>query len=435
MTEPRVEEQAAEPATRAWDVAVVGAGYVGVPLAQLLAGAGKSVLLVDVSQDVVDGLNRGESHIEDVPSDVLRPLVEEGKVAATTDYDRLRDADAIVVALPTPLSKQREPDITILRDAIAAIAERLRPGHLVVLESTTYPGTTREIVLPALEASGLEVGRDFHLAFSPERVDPGNTNWRPENVPKIVGGITDACTARAAALYEDAIDQVHPVSSPEAAELTKLLENIFRSVNIALVNELAQLCDRMHIDVWEVVDAASTKPFGFMRFEPGPGLGGHCIPIDPFYLTWKAREFGFYTEFIELAGKVNENMPYYCRSLISQALNHGRQRSLKGSKVLVLGVAYKADISDVRESPALKLIELLRNAGAEVSYHDPHVAELSELGLTSAALDPAAYDCVAVVTDHSGIDYDALVDEAQLVVDFRNATGGKGRSSDKVWKL
>jgi UDP-N-acetyl-D-glucosamine dehydrogenase len=435
MTEPSVEAQTAEPATRAWDVAVVGAGYVGVPLAQLLAGAGKSVLLVDVSQAVVDGLNRGESHIEDVPSDVLRPLVEEGKVAATTDYDRLRDADAIVVALPTPLSKQREPDITILRDAIAAIAERLRPGHLVVLESTTYPGTTREIVLPALEASGLEVGRDFHLAFSPERVDPGNTKWRPENVPKIVGGITDACTTRAAALYQDAIDQVHPVSSPEAAELTKLLENIFRSVNIALVNELAQLCDRMHIDVWEVVDAASTKPFGFMRFEPGPGLGGHCIPVDPFYLTWKAREFGFYTEFIELAGKVNENMPYYCRSLISQALNHGRQRSLKGSKVLVLGVAYKADISDVRESPALKLIELLRNAGAEVSYHDPHVAELPELGLASAALDPAAYDCVAVVTDHSGIDYDALVDEAQLVVDFRNATGGKGRSSDKVWKL
>jgi UDP-N-acetyl-D-glucosamine dehydrogenase len=435
MTEPSVEAQTAEPAARAWDVAVVGAGYVGVPLAQLLAGAGKSVLLVDVSQAVVDGLNRGESHIEDVPSDVLRPLVEDGTVAATTDYDRLRDADAIVVALPTPLSKQREPDITILRDAIAAIAERLRPGHLVVLESTTYPGTTREIVLPALEASGLEVGRDFHLAFSPERVDPGNTKWRPENVPKIVGGITDACTTRAAALYQDAIDQVHPVSSPEAAELTKLLETIFRSVNIALVNELAQLCDRMHIDVWEVVDAASTKPFGFMRFEPGPGLGGHCIPIDPFYLTWKAREYGFYTEFIELAGKVNENMPYYCRSLISQALNHGRQRSLKGSKVLVLGVAYKADISDVRESPALKLIELLRNAGAEVSYHDPHVAELPELGLASAALDPAAYDCVAVVTDHSGIDYDALVDEAQLVVDFRNATGGKGRSSDKVWKL
>ena len=245
-----------------------------------------------------------------------------------------------------------------------------------------------------LSAGGLEVGRDFHLAFSPERVDPGNTRWRPESVPKIVGGITDACTERAAELYQGAIDQVHRVSSPEAAELTKLLENIFRSVNIALVNELAQLCDRMGIDVWEVVDAASTKPFGFMRFEPGPGLGGHCIPIDPFYLTWKAREYGFYTEFIELAGKVNENMPYYCRSLISQALNHGRQRSLKGSKVLVLGVAYKPDISDTRESPALKVIELLRNAGSEVAYHDPHVPSLPGLGLESVELDPAAYDCV-----------------------------------------
>ena len=435
MTEPSTEARAAEQTTETWDVAVVGAGYVGVPLAQLLAGAGKSVLLVDIAEEIVAALNRGESHIEDVASEMLRPFVEDGRISATTDYDRLRDADAIVVCLPTPLSKQREPDITILRNAVSAIATRLRPGHLVVLESTTYPGTTREIVLPLLETSGLEVGKDFNLAFSPERVDPGNTKWRPENVPKIVGGITEACTERAAALYQGALDQVHPVSSPEAAELTKLLENIFRSVNIALVNELAQLCDRMGIDVWEVVDAASTKPFGFMRFEPGPGLGGHCIPIDPFYLTWKAREFGFYTEFIELAGKVNENMPYYCRSVISQALNHGSQKSLKGSKVLVLGVAYKADISDVRESPALKIIELLRNAGADVSYHDPHVPEVPELGLTSMPLDPAAFDCVTIVTEHSGIDYDALVDRAQLVVDFRNATGEKGRSSDKVWKL
>ena len=361
--------------------------------------------------------------------------MEEGRISATTDYDDLGDADAIVVCLPTPLSKQREPDIRILQNAVTAIAERLRPGHLVVLESTTYPGTTREVVLPLLESSGLEVGKDFNLAFSPERVDPGNTKWRPQNVPKIVGGITEACTERAAVLYQGAIDQVHPVTSPEAAELTKLLENIFRSVNIALVNELAQLCDRMQIDVWEVVDAASTKPFGFMRFEPGPGLGGHCIPIDPFYLTWKAREFGFYTEFIELAGKVNENMPYYCRSVISQALNHGSQKSLKGSKVLVLGVAYKADISDVRESPALKIIELLQNAGADVSYHDPHVPEVPELGLVSAALEPAAFDCVTIVTDHSGIDYDDLVEHAQLVVDLRNATGEKGRGSDKVWKL
>jgi UDP-N-acetyl-D-glucosamine dehydrogenase len=435
MTEPKLEAQPAEPATRHWDVAIVGAGYVGVPLARLLAQSGKTVLLVDVAEHVVAGINSGESHIEDVPSADLGPLVAEGRIAATNDYDALRDADAIVVALPTPLSKQREPDITILVDAVNGIAARLRPGHLVVLESTTYPGTTREVVLPILAASGLEVGRDFHLAFSPERVDPGNTRWRPESVPKIVGGITDTCTERAAELYQGAIDQVHRVSSPEAAELTKLLENIFRSVNIALVNELAQLCDRMNIDVWEVVDAASTKPFGFMRFEPGPGLGGHCIPIDPFYLTWKAREYGFYTEFIELAGKVNENMPYYCRSVISQALNHGRQRSLKGSNILVLGVAYKPDISDTRESPALKVIELLRNAGAVVAYHDSHVPTLPELGLESVALDPAAYDCVVVVTDHSGVDYDDVVERAQLVVDFRNATGERGRHSDKVWKL
>jgi UDP-N-acetyl-D-glucosamine dehydrogenase len=435
MTEPTIEQQPAGVSTRAWDVAVVGAGYVGVPLAQLLAASGKSVLLLDVDADVVAALNRGESHIEDVPDDVLGPLVADGRIGATGNYDLLRETEAIVVALPTPLSKQREPDLSIIRDAVAEVAKRLRPGHLVVLESTTYPGTTREVVLPALEASGLEVGKDFNLAYSPERVDPGNTRWRPQQVPKVVGGITDECTERAAALYRDSIEQVHRVSSPEAAELTKLLENIFRSVNIALVNELAQLCDRMGIDVWEVVDAASTKPFGFMRFEPGPGLGGHCIPIDPFYLTWKAREFGFYTEFIELAGKVNENMPYYCRSLISQALNHGRQRSLKGSKVLVLGVAYKPDISDVRESPALKVIELLRNAGAEVAYHDQHVAALPELGLGSVPLDPAAYDCVAIVTDHSGIDYEDVVTRAQLVVDFRNATGETGRTSDKVWKL
>jgi UDP-N-acetyl-D-glucosamine dehydrogenase len=434
MTEA-LETDSPQAATRTWDVAVVGAGYVGVPLAHLLAGSGKSVLLVDIAEEVVAGLNRGESHIEDVPDEALGSLVAEGRIAATTDYDALRDADAIVVALPTPLSKQREPDISILLDAVHKIAARLRTGHLVVLESTTYPGTTREVVLPALEASGLKVGRDFHLAFSPERVDPGNTRWRPADVPKIVGGITEECTERAAALYQSAIDQVHRVSSPETAELTKLLENIFRSVNIALVNELAQLCDRMGIDVWEVVDAASTKPFGFMRFEPGPGLGGHCIPIDPFYLTWKAREFGFYTEFIELAGKVNENMPYYCRSLISQALNHGRQKSLKGSKVLVLGVAYKPDISDVRESPALKLIELLRNAGADVAYHDPHVPAVPGHGLESVPLEPGAYDCVAIVTDHSGIDYDELVSRAELVVDFRNATGEVGRKSDKVWKL
>ena len=396
------------------EIAIIGAGYVGVPLAQVFADAGRRVVLLDVQQHRVDQLNRGDSYIEDVPS-----------------------AHAVLIALPTPLSRQREPDLSIVLNAVGQIAPRLRKGHLVVLESTTYPGTTREEILPILETSGLKIGEDFHLAFSPERVDPGRTDWTTKNVPKVIGGMTPACTERAAELYGSAVDTVHRVTTPEAAELTKLLENIFRSVNIALVNELAILCDRMNIDIWEVVDAASTKPFGFMRFSPGPGLGGHCIPIDPFYLTWKAREFGFYTEFIELAGKVNEEMPYFCRSLVSQALNHSKERSLKGSKVLVLGVAYKPNIGDMRESPALKLISLLQNAGAEVSYHDPHVPQFKEHGLEMACVPyaPAAYDCVVIVTDHAEIDYEQLVDDAELVVDLRNATGAKGTASDKVFKL
>ncbi|MBA3413303.1 MAG: nucleotide sugar dehydrogenase [Actinobacteria bacterium] len=417
------------------DVAIIGAGYVGVPLAQVFAEAGRSVLLVERDGERVAQLNRGESYIEDVPAETLKRLVDGGGIRATTDYDELRDADAILIALPTPLSKQREPDLSIVNAATEEIAKRLRKGHLVVLESTTYPGTTREELLPRLEASGLTVGEDFNLAFSPERVDPGREDWTTKNVPKVVGGITEACTDRAAELYGSAVDTVYRVTSPEAAELTKLLENIFRSVNIALVNELAQLCERMKIDFWEVVDAAATKPFGFMSFKPGPGLGGHCIPIDPFYLTWKAREYNFSTEFIELAGKVNESMPYYCRSLISQALNHGKQLSLKGSQVLVLGVAYKPGISDTRESPALKLIELLQAAGAEISYHDPHVPELPHLGLASVPLEPERFDCIAIVTNHAGIDYEALVGAGAVIVDFRNATGEKGRLSDKVWKL
>ena len=420
------------------DVAIIGAGYVGLPLARTFADAGKQVLLVDVDAARVEQLNAGESYIEDVPTEVLKPLVDAGLVTATTDYDELREADAILVALPTPLSRQREPDLRILVSAAESIATRLRAGHLVILESTTYPGTTREQVQPILEAgSGLTAGKDFHLAFSPERVDPGREDWTTKTVTKVVGGIDEESTAAAVELYSAAIDNVHPVSSPEAAELTKLLENIFRSVNIALVNELAQLCDRMNIDVWEVIDAAATKPFGFMPFKPGPGLGGHCIPIDPFYLTWKAREFGFYTEFIELAGKVNESMPYHCRSVVSQALNHVRQRSLKGSKILVLGVAYKPDISDTRESPAIKLISLLHNAGSDVHYHDPHVPSFTENGvaMSSSELDPSAYDCVVIVTNHSGIDYEQLVEDAVLVVDLRNATGKNGTHSDKVWKL
>jgi UDP-N-acetyl-D-glucosamine dehydrogenase len=418
------------------EVAIVGAGYVGVPLGQVFAEAGVGTVLVDVDADRVAQLGRGESYIEDVPSEQLKALVDSGALAATTDYDVLRDADAILVALPTPLSANREPDLSIVLSATRAIAERVRPGHLVVLESTTYPGTTREEVLPLLAAGGLEVGKDFHVAFSPERVDPGRTDWTTKTTPKIVGGVTEACTERARALYERALDTVISVSSPEAAELTKLLENIFRSVNIALVNELAQLCDRMRVDVWEVVEAAATKPFGFMSFKPGPGLGGHCLPVDPFYLSWKAREYDFYTEFIELAGKVNENMPYFCLEKITRALN-SHERSVKGSRIHLVGVAYKADVGDLRESPALKLIELLREEGAEISYHDPHVPDLPEHGLSSASLDGAvdAADCVAIVTAHSGIDYDALAERARLVVDFRNATGRNGSRNGRVWKL
>jgi UDP-N-acetyl-D-glucosamine dehydrogenase len=415
------------------EVAIVGAGYVGMPLAQVFAQAGKTVVLVDVKDDVVAGINRGESHIGDVSSGVLKGLVDDGRITATTDYDVLKDVDAILVALPTPLSSQREPDLTILRGAIEEIAPRLRKGQVVVLESTTYPGTTRECLQPILEGSGLRAGEDFHLAFSPERVDPGRSDWTTRNTPKLVGGLTPACTERAAELYRSAVETVVPVSSPEAAEMTKLLENIFRAVNIALVNELAQLCERMDIDVWEVVEAAETKPFGFMSFKPGPGLGGHCIPIDPFYLTWKAREYDFYTEFIDLAGKVNANMPYFCRSLISQALNHGAQKSLKGSRILVLGVSYKADIDDVRESPAEKIIELLRKAGSQVEYHDPHVGEFD--GMRSVEYTPESYDCVVVVTAHSAIDYDDLVERAPIVVDLRNATGRNGSGNGKVWKL
>jgi len=416
-------------------IAIIGAGYVGVPLADTFGAAGHSIILVDVQPGRVDQLNRGESYVEDVPSERVKQLVDDGRLKATLDYDELREADSILIALPTPLSDQREPDLSIVLDATRDIAQRLRKGHLVILESTTYPGTTRESLKPILEDSGLKAGEDFHLAFSPERVDPGREDWTTTTTPKIVGGLTEACTQRAVELYETALETVLPVSSPEAAELTKLLENIFRSVNIALVNELAQLCERMGLDIWEVVDAAATKPFGFMRFDPGPGLGGHCLPVDPFYLSWKARQYDFYTEFIELAGKVNQNMPYFCRSLISQAMNHGRELSLKGSKILLLGVTYKADVRDTRESPALKLIELLRNGGAEVYYHDPHVPELPEHGLSSVALEPAEYDCVAIVTAHSSIDYDQVVEQAPLVVDFRNATGRNGHVSGKVWKL
>ncbi|HEY3106714.1 MAG TPA: nucleotide sugar dehydrogenase [Gaiellaceae bacterium] len=418
------------------DLAIIGAGYVGLPLARCFAEAGVGVVLVDIDAERVAAINSGESHVEDVPSDALAPLVDAGTLTATTDYDALREADSIVIALPTPLSANREPDLSIVLGAVQEVVPRLRKGQLVVLESTTYPGTTREEVLPILAAGGLEVGKDFHLAFSPERIDPGREDWTVKTTPKVVGGITAACTERACDFYGRAIDNVFSVSSPEAAELTKLLENIFRSVNIALVNELAQLCDRMRVDVWEVVEAAATKPFGFMSFKPGPGLGGHCLPVDPFYLAWKAREFDFYTEFIELAGKVNENMPYFCLEKITRALN-SQEKAVKGSHIHLVGVSYKADVGDLRESPALKLIELLREEGAEISYHDPHVPSLPEHGLSSQELDGSLEkaDCVAIVTAHSGIDYDQLAERSRLVVDFRNATGRNGSANGRVWKL
>jgi UDP-N-acetyl-D-glucosamine dehydrogenase len=417
-----------------YDIAVIGAGYVGLPHAHAFAEAGKKVVLVDLIPELVEAINRGESHISDVPPERLKPLVDAGRISASTDFGVVADADAIVIAVPTPLSRQREPDVSAIESTARNIAPHLHEGQLVLLESTTYPGTTRDVLQPLLEqGSGLKAGTDFHLAFAPERVDPGRTDFTTKTTPKIVGGINQASTEAAVKLYESAVDEVVRMSSPEAAELTKLLENIFRSVNIALVNELARLCGRMQIDVWEVIDAAATKPFGFMSFKPGPGLGGHCIPIDPFYLTWKAREYDFTTEFIELAGKVNQSMPYYCRSLISQALNHGAGKSLAGAKLLILGVSYKPDLGDMRESPALKIIELMRNAGAEVAYHDPFVAKLPELGLVSVTLDPKAHDCVVIVTDHSAIDYDQLVEDANLVVDLRNAT--RQARNSKVWKL
>ncbi len=419
------------------DVAVVGAGYVGLPLAVRLAEAGRTVVCLDPAADKMERLNAGDSYIEDVASADLKRLVDTGMLAGTTDEGELRDADAILICVPTPLAEHREPDLGAVRSATAAVARNLRKGHVVVLESTTYPGTTREVLQPMLEEGGLTAGVDFHLAMSPERIDPGRTDFTVHTTPKVMGGLTPACAERAAAVYQGAVDTIIQVSSPEAAELAKLLENIFRTVNIALVNELAMLCDRMGLDVWEVVDAAATKPFGFMRFEPGPGLGGHCLPIDPFYLTWKAREHEFSTEFIELAGKVNGNMPSYCVDRIARVLNDDA-KSVRGADVLVLGVAYKNDVGDMRESPALPIIELLRERGAHLRYHDPHVAAMPELDLQSVALTPeavAAADCVVIITGHNDVDYAMVVDRAASVLDLRNATGRRSLGGANVQRL
>ena len=419
--------------TDAPQVGVVGLGYVGLPLAVTFAEAGVSVLGLDAIQAKVDRINAGDSYIEDVSSERLAPLVADGRVRATTAWDELRAVDAILICLPTPLTEHREPDLSAVLGACESLASRLRPGHLVVLESTTYPGTTREEVAPVLERTGLRAGRDFHLAFSPERVDPGRVDWTTRTTPKVIGGLTPECTRRAMDLYGVACDTLVPVTSPEVAELTKLLENIFRSVNIALVNELAMLCDRMGIDVWDVIDAAATKPFGFMAFRPGPGLGGHCIPIDPFYLTWKAREFDLHTEFIELAGKINSQMPEFCVAKVARALNSQR-RAMNGSRVLVIGVSYKADVNDTRESPALRVIELMRADGAHVEYHDPHVPDLPQQGLVNRDLDEALATCdvAVVVTAHAGIDWASVAETAPLVVDLRNVVP---EHDGKVWRL
>jgi UDP-N-acetyl-D-glucosamine dehydrogenase len=413
---------------------VVGLGYVGLPLATTFAEAGVPVLGLDAVQSKVDQVNSGVSYIEDVSSERLAPLVSAGTLSATASWDAMRAVDAIIICLPTPLTEHREPDLSAVLGAAESLSSRLRRGHLVVLESTTYPGTTREELAPVLERSGLRAGRDFHLAFSPERVDPGRLDWTTRTTPKVVGGLTPECTRRAMDLYATACDTLVAVGSPEVAELTKLLENIFRSVNIALVNELAMLCDRMGIDVWEVIDAAATKPFGFMPFRPGPGLGGHCIPIDPFYLTWKAREFDLHTEFIELAGKVNSQMPSFCVAKVARALN-SRRKALNGARVLVLGVAYKANVNDTRESPSLRIIQLLRADGADVEYHDPHVERLPREGMSSVALDAdslAAHDVVVVVTAHDGIDWEMVAAESPLVVDLRNVVP---KTDGKVWTL
>src|SRR5919204_1826086 len=404
-------------------IGIVGVGYVGLPLAVAFAEAGCDVVGVDVDAGRVAALRGGRSHIEDIEDARLRSVLE--RCLFTTRFTALREAEAILVCVPTPLTRNREPDLSPLLGAANSLASVIRRDHVVVLESTTFPGTTREHLVPLLEESGLRAGEDFALAFSPERVDPGRTDYTIANTPKVVGGLTSRCTERAVEVYERVCATVVPVSAPEVAELSKLLENVFRSVNIALVNELAILADRMGIDIWEVVDAAATKPFGFMRFEPGPGMGGHCLPVDPFYLAWKAREYDLSTEFIELAGKVNQYMPYFCMDKIERALNDGH-KPVRGSRVLLLGVSYKAGVGDVRESPALKIIELLHERGGDVAYHDPFVPELPQLGLASQPFEAALQDVdlAVIVTAHPGVDHAAVVDRAASTLDLRGVTRG-----------
>jgi UDP-N-acetyl-D-glucosamine dehydrogenase len=427
-------------------VAVIGLGYVGLPLALGFAKAGFQVVGLETDEEKIAHLNEGHSYIGDVTDDELEPHVASGALRATTDYDVLRNADAIFICVPTPYDDQRAPDLKYVRAASEGILPRIQPQQLIVLQSTTYPGTTEEVVQPILEQSGLQAGTDFYLAFSPERIDPGNQEWTAYNTPKVVGGITPECTELACDLLSQMGALVHPVSSTGAAEMTKLLENIFRSINIALVNELALLAERMEIDFWEVIDAASTKPFGFMPFRPGPGVGGHCIPVDPYYLSWKAREYDFWTKFIELAAEVNQAMPYHAVDLVAEALSR-QGKPLCGAQVLVLGVAFKPDVEDPRNSPAERVIELLLARGAKVTYHDPYVDRfhvggdvffkpektLESAPLTDEALDEA--DAVAIVTGHRKLDYHRVVERARLVVDCCNATQLAGKRVPNVVRL
>jgi UDP-N-acetyl-D-glucosamine dehydrogenase len=418
---------------------VIGLGYVGLPLAVEAADAGLTVVGLDTSKRVVELLSRGESHVGDVPAVRVAEHVESGRFRATTDPGVLRECDAIAICVPTPLGKTRDPDVSYIVAASESVAANLRPGQLITLESTTYPGTTREILLPVLEASGLHVGRDFYLCFSPERVDPGNETWQTKNTPKVIGGITETCTAVGAAFYRRFIDTMVPVSSAEAAELTKILENTFRSINIGLANETALIAERLGVDVWEVIEAASTKPFGFMRFVPGPGLGGHCIPVDPQYLSWKMRTMNYRTRFIELASEINGEMPRFVLEKVREALNQGG-RAVRGAQVLVLGVAYKPDIDDLRESPALDILELLEGDGAEVQYHDPHVPRIPEHEpggpRESSALTPDLVswaDLVVLITDHEALDLEAVWKGAPCIVDARDAFRRAGFPVEGSW--
>jgi UDP-N-acetyl-D-glucosamine dehydrogenase len=419
--------------------AVVGLGYVGLPLAMELCEAGFRVIGFDVSGAVVEGLSAGRSHIQDVPTAQVARHVASGAFTAATDPARLAKADTVSIAVPTPLAKTRDPDMSYVVAAAETVAAHAHAGMLIVLESTTYPGTTRELLQPRLEARGLAIGTDVFLAFSPERVDPGNPTWHTKNTPKVVGGITAECTAIATAFYGATVERVVPVSSPEAAELVKLLENTFRSVNIGLVNEMAIVCDRLGVDVWEVIEAAATKPFGFMKFTPGPGIGGHCIPLDPHYLAWKMRSLNYKTRFIDLASEVNSSMPDFVVEKVARALNDDG-KAVKGSRVLLLGVAYKRDVDDTRESPALDVLRLLEERGARVAYHDPHVPRFAEDGRTleSVPLDAAtlgATDAVVILTDHSGVDYRLVAAHAGLVVDSRHAMRDVPAGRARVIKL